>query len=182
MDINDKIAENTGLIYKQLSKFNMLYDQDAESLAYEALYRAILTFDENAGAALSTYAVCCINNALRRHGRNTSRQQRIEVVSYDAPVHGSDGTLCLADILEHPDSVEPALIAEETNKQLLLAFKAEYEALSPKHKKVIRLFYRCDGKSTQKDIAKAAGLTQASVSKIVSAFRHRIKVRMEEYE
>lgn len=182
MDINDKIAENTGLVYKQLSRFNMIYDQDAESLAYEALYRAILTFDESAGVALSTYAVCCINNALRRHMRNLSRQQRIEVVSYDAPAYGTDGNLSLADILEHPESVEPMLIAEENSRLLLSAFKAEYDALSPKHQKVIRMFYASDSKALQKDIAKAAGLTQASVSKIIGVFRHRIKLRMEEDE
>ena len=86
MEVNDKIAANTGLIYKQLTAFNLLYDQDAESFAHEALWRAVKTFDESAGVAFSTYAVCCINNELRKHLRTLNRKRQLDVVSYDAPL------------------------------------------------------------------------------------------------
>ena len=70
MDINDQIAENTGLIYKQLAAFNLLYDQDAESFAYEALYRAITTYNKSAGTAFSTYAVPMISGEIKRFLRD----------------------------------------------------------------------------------------------------------------
>lgn len=181
MDINDQIAEHTGLIYKQLAAFNLLYDQDAESFAYEALHRAITTYKSTAGTAFSTYAVCCINNELRKHLRTLSRKRQLEIVSYDAPLT-SDEAYCLADTLEHPESVEQVLISDEASRHILRAFKAEYELLVPKHRKAIRMFYGYEGKVTQKDIAIAVGVTQATVSKIVSAFRHRVKLRMEEQE
>lgn len=181
MDINDKIAKHTGLIYKQLATFNLLQDQDAESFAYEALYRAIVTFDDKAGTAFSTYAVCCINNALRKHLRALNRKRQFEIISYDAPLL-ADESSCLADLLEHPESVEQTLLSEEACVRIVDAFKAEYALLVPKHQKVIRMFYGYEGKVTQKEIATSVGFTQATVSKIVSAFRHRIKVRMEEYE
>lgn len=181
MDINDQIANNTGLVYMQLSAFNLLYDQDAESFAYEALYRAVTTYNSEAGATFSTYAVCCINNALRKHLRTLSRKRQLEVVSYDAPVT-NDESYCLSDTLEHPDTVEQILLSDEASKHILAAFSTEYNLLSPKHRKVVRMFYGYDGKATQKEIATSVGITQATVSKIVSAFKHRVKLRMEEYE
>jgi DNA-directed RNA polymerase specialized sigma subunit len=104
------------------------------------------------------------------------------VVSYYAPLTSDDESLCLADILEHPISVESALISEETCKRVLDALQEEYEQLPEKHKRVIELFYDSDNKVTQKDIATSVGITQATVSKIVSAFRYRVKLRLEEYE
>lgn len=181
MDINDQIAKHTGLIYKQLTAFNLLQDQDAESFAYEALYRAIVTFNDKSGAAFSTYAVCCINNALRKHLRTLNRKRQFEIMSYDAPLL-SDESSCLADILEHPESVEQTLLSEEASRYIVAAFKTEYDLLVPKHKKVVRMFYGYGGKATQKEIATSVGVTQATVSKIVSAFKHRVKIRMEEYE
>ncbi len=181
MDINDQIAQHTGLVYKQLTVFNLLYDQDAESFAYEALYRAALTYDSTAGTAFSTYAVCCINNELRKHLRTINKKRQLDVVSYDAPISPNDA-YCLADTLEHPESVEQTLLSEEASRRIVAAFKAEYELLSAKYKKVIRMFYGYDGKATQKEIATSVGFTQATVSKIVSAFKHRVKLRMEEQE
>lgn len=182
MDINDQIAQNTGLIYTQLKAFSLLYDQDAESFAYEALYRAIITYKDNAGTAFSTYAICCINNALRKHLRTLNRKRQFEVMSYDAPVNSSDDSSSLAELLEQPNSVEQQLLSEEASRYLIEAFKAEYELLAPKQKKIIRMFYGYDGKLTQKEIATSVGFTQATVSRLVSAFKHRVKVRMEEYE
>lgn len=181
MDINDQIAKHKGLIYKQLTAFNLLQDQDAESFAYEALHRAITTFNSDTGAAFSTYAVCCINNELRKHLRTLNRKRQFELVSYDAPLLADDSS-CLADILEHPESVEQTLLSEEACAHIVDAFKAEYKLLVPKHRRVIRMFYGYEGRMTQKEIATSVGFTQATVSKIVSAFRHRVKVRMEEQE
>lgn len=177
MDINERIAKHSGLIYKQLTVFNLLYDQDAESFAYEALHRAIVTYDSNAGTAFSTYAVCCINNELRKHLRTLNRKRQLEVVSYDAPV-STDDSYSLADTLEHPESVEQTLLSEEARRNIIVAFKAEYMLLPQKHRMIIKLFY--DSSVTQREIANAVGVTQATVSKIVSAFKHRVKVRMEE--
>ena len=180
MDINDQIARHTGLIYKQLVAFDLRHDQDAESFAYEALYRAVVTYKDNMGTAFSTYAICCINNELRKYLRTLNRKRQLEVISYDAPLNASEESSCLADVLEHPNSVEQMLLADEHSRYIIESFKAEYRLLTDRHKAVIRMFY--DGKSTQKEIATSVGVTQATVSKIVSAFKHRVKLRMEEYE
>ena len=180
MDINDKIAKNKGLIYKQLRSFQLAYDQDAESLAYEALHKAILTYDGSAGTAFSTYATCVINNALRHHLRSLNKKRQLDVVSYYTPLSPDDeNSACLVDVLVHPDDAESTLIDRESRATINKAFSEEYQLLSDKHKKVVYLFF-VYGSMTQQDIAKAAGITQATVSKVISAFRHRLKVRLEE--
>lgn len=179
MDVNDKIAMHKGLIYKQLHAFQLLYDQDAESFAYEALHKAVLTYDAATGTAFSTYAVCVINNALRHHLRSLTRKRQLDVVSYYTPVAHGDKELPLLDTLIQYESTEDCLINSERCSYILDAVYAEYELLSDKHKKIVRAFYD-NASLNQQEIAKAAGVTQATVSKVISAFRHRLKVRLEE--
>lgn len=179
MDINEQIRRNKGLIYKQLHSFQLTYDQDAESTAYEALYKALQTYDEKTGTAFSTYAICVINNALRHHLRSLNKKRQLEVVSYYTPLSPDDESVCLVDVLVHPDDAESTLIDKESRAVINKAFNEEYELLSEKHKKVVDLFFVI-GDMKQQDIAKEAGITQATVSKVISAFRHRLKIRLEE--
>lgn len=180
MDVNDMIARNRGLIYKQLNAFQLRYDQDAESFAYEALHNAVLTYNKDAGAAFSTYATCVINNALRHHMRTLNKKRQLDVVSYYTPLSPDDkDSACLVDVLVHPDNAESILLDKEARAIINKAFDEEYVLLSDKHKKVVDLFFNT-GDMKQQEIAKAAGVTQATVSKVISAFRHRLKVRLEE--
>lgn len=179
MDINTKISMNKGLVYKQLHAFQLLYDQDAESYAFEALHKAVLTFNESAGTAFSTYAVCVINNALRKHLRTLSRKRQLDVVSYYTPVAQGDKELLLLDTLMQRESAEDYVVGDERYNSILAVVHEEYELLSNTHRKILRAFYS-NASLNQQDIAKAAGVTQATVSKVISAFRHRIRVRLEE--
>lgn len=181
MDVNDKIFENTGLVYKQLHAFQMLYDQDAESFAYEALYNAVVTYDDKTGTAFSTYAVCCINNALRKHLRTLNKKRQLDIVSYDAPITADDDSTAMIDVIPQLYTVEDTLLCTESCKFIRSVLVEEYEKLSEKHRLIVRLFLTKKADMNQQAIAKAAGVTQATVSKIVSAFRHKVKQRLEEY-
>lgn len=183
--INDKIAANSGLVYQQLTKFQMLHDQDAESFAYEALYRAVVTYDESTGNAFSTYAVCCISNALRKHLRTFNKKRTLDVVSYHTPVitecDGDD--IYLIDVLTNAiDDAETTLICNEECAKIYRAFEAERELLSPLHRKIIDVFYNADGKLSQKEVGAIVGTTQVTVSRAISQFRNRLKIRLEEQE
>lgn len=182
MEINDRIAENTGLVYARLKEFGLRDDQDAESLAYEALYNAAKTFDESTGTLFTTYAVCCINNAIRVHIRTLNRKRQLELVSYDAPVTGAENSISLADVLMNPISLEQYIESEEACKSILKAVYAEYALLSERDKTIISMLYTSDRKITQREIASVVGLTQVSVNLIIKAFKHRVKQRMEEYK
>lgn len=181
MDINDKIAANVGLIYSQLKRFELTQDQDAESFAYEALYRAVITYDENAGAVFSTYAVCVISNALRKHLRTLNKKRQLDVVSYFTPLSADEDSGYLLDTIHYAEDTESVVfkhyLQDATNK----AFDEVYEASSDLHKRIVDMFYRSDEPMTQQNIAAAAGVTQATVSKVISSFKHKLHLRLEEY-
>ena len=63
-DISYLLGVHKNLIYWCLGKMNKLYDQDAESAAWEALWDAIATYDVYSSVAFSTYAVRVIKNRI----------------------------------------------------------------------------------------------------------------------
>ena len=106
-DINDKIASNVGLIFKQLNKFNLAEDPEAESIGYEALYNAILTYDQSKSVQFSTYASVCIYNALGSYVRTQNKQRQLEVISYNNVAYTEDGTDHeFVDFISAPSDVE----------------------------------------------------------------------------
>ena len=58
------IIKNEGLVYYTLDLLNCKYSDEAISVGYEALWRAIETFDTSKNVKFSTYAVVCIRNAI----------------------------------------------------------------------------------------------------------------------
>lgn len=90
--IDDKIRDNVGLIFTQLNKFKLAKDPEAESIGYEALYNAILTYDQSKKVQFSTYASVCIYNALGSYVRTQNKQRQLEVISYNNIAFSEDGT------------------------------------------------------------------------------------------
>lgn len=184
MDINDKIAANKGLIYQQLARFNLLYDPDAESYAYEALYKAILTYNENAGAVFSTYAVCVIANALRHHVRTLNKKRQLEVISYHDTVSDSANSDDIIDTLLIPDTktdAEAIVLFKELSSVVTVSFKKVLKTLTPLQQDIIATWYTSDCKMTQSELAKALHTSQPTVSKALSVFKYRLKLELEEY-
>lgn len=184
MDINDKIAANKGLIYQQLARFNLLYDPDAESFAYEALYKAILTYNENAGAVFSTYAVCVIANALRQHIRTLNKKRQLDVISYNEAISESANSDDVIDTLLLHDAktdAEAVVLFKELSSVVQAAFKKVLKTLPPLQQKVVTTWYTSDCRLTQSELAKALGTSQPTVSKALSVFKYRLKLELEEY-
>lgn len=83
--IDAKIKMHEGLIFYTLNILNCKPDHELISAGYEALWRAIETFDENNGASFSTYAVTCIKNALLGALRKRHQINEMEVSLEDYP-------------------------------------------------------------------------------------------------
>lgn len=183
MDINDQIEANLGLVYQQLIRFRLAEDQDAESYAYEALYRAILTYDKTSGAAFSTYAVCVISNELRKHLRALNKKRRLEVVSYDTPLFEDceDNSRTLIDTVAQVEDTESIVLFNELNGVVHDSFKKVFLQLSEQHRKIIAMWYMSDYKLTQSEIARALQISQPTVSKVLSHFKYKLKLELEEY-
>lgn len=180
MDINDQIAANVGLVYKQLHRFNLVYDQDAESLAYEALYKAILSYNADTGNALSTYATCVIANALRMHLRSKNKKRQLEVISYDEPIADCEDYYRV-DTLRHADSTESLILNAELRDKIEEAKLIVLDGLTDTQRKVILLRYEADNPLTQREIAETLKVSQATVSKAISIFKYRLSKELEDY-
>ena len=181
MDINEQIAANRGLIYSQLYRFKLADDPDAESYAYEALYKAIQTYDANANTAFSTYAVCVIANELRKHLRHLNRKRQLEVVSYNATIQTGTDTISYLDTLYYDTDAESEVLFKELQGVVRESFLKVYNSLNDTHKAIIKAWYDSEYKLRQKEIAELMQLSQPSVSRALSAFKYKLRLELEEY-
>lgn len=178
-DINDTIADNLGLVYKQLNRFNLRNDQDAESFAYEALYSAALTFKADRQVTFSTYATVCIYNALGNYIRTKNKQRQLLCVSYNELTKGGDEYI---DFLCDPMTVEDQYIATETRQFVMRTFLEEYNALkSETHKKIVTVWYSAGFDITTKEIASEVNVSQSYVSQSLNVFRYKIRQKVEAF-
>ena len=180
--VNDKIAENTGLIFKQLKKFNLATDPEAESIGYEALYNAVLTFSQAKNVKFSTYASVCIYNALGSYVRTQNKQRQIEVISYNNIAYAEDGTEHeFVDFLPSSANTEGDFIRSELCQAVRDEFQAQYDMLTnEKHKAILSLWRDSDYEASMMSIAKQVGVSQPYVSQVINSFKFKLRKRLEE--
>lgn len=180
MDINERIRQNLGLVYKQLHRFNLVDDPDAESAAYEALYKAIITYDDTSGNMLSTYATCIISNALRGVLRTRGKKRQLHPISLYLTTN-EDQDEYILDKVASSHNVEDIICAKELQVAAKQAIQAVLARSSETFQKIINYWYDTDFKATQKEIADAVGITQATVSRTISNFKYQVKLELEDY-
>lgn len=181
--IDDKIRDNVGLIFTQLNKFKLAKDPEAESIGYEALYNAILTYDQSKKVQFSTYASVCIYNALGSYVRTQNKQRQLEVISYNNIAFSEDGTDHeFVDFFEAPTGVEDDYIRNERCMLVRKAVQEQYDKLTnEKHKSILLLWCRSGYSMSSVAIAKEIGVSQSYVSQVINNFKFKLKKRLEEY-
>lgn len=181
--IDDKIAANTGLIFAQLNKFKLARDPEAESIGYEALYNAILTYDQSKNVQFSTYASVCIYNALGSYVRMLNKQRQLEVISYNNVAFSDDGTDHeFVDFFEAPSNAEDSYMRAELCRLVREAYQKQYDMLTnEKHKSIIALWHESGYTKSTVAIAKELSVSQAYVSQVINGFKFKLKKRLEEY-
>ena len=181
-DINATIAKHIGLIFNQLKKFNLAKDPEAESIGYEALYNAILTYDQSKNVRFSTYASVCIYNALGSYVRTQNKQRQLEVISYNNVAYSEDGTEHeFVDFLSTPSDVEQDFMKKELHRIVREEFQKQYDALTnEKHKAILALWRESDYEASMMSIAKQVGVSQPYVSQVINSFKFKLRKRLEE--
>lgn len=178
-EIDDLIEQNKGLVYSQLLKFYLVHDQEAESIAYWALYTAIKTYKKSENVLLSTYATVCIYNALGDYVRSLNKKRQLDLVSYNAPM--TEG-LEYGEILSSKESAEDVVIHDELVTKTKQAIKEIIEGTTnARHLEIIAIFVDNDYKVSATDIAKKIGVSQSYVSQALAEFKGKLKRRMEAY-
>lgn len=179
-DIETVIAENIGLVKAQLKRLSLYSDADAESIGYEALYNAACSFDETQGCKFSTYATCCIYNALGGHIRNLKRKRQLDVISYNCIIN-EDGQE-LVDLLQGDNSVETDLLRTELCSKVDEVYDRVFSALTnAKHQAIIQLWHDSEYEMTSKEVANRVGVSQPYVSQVISTFKFNMKKKLEVY-
>lgn len=182
-DLNSIIEDNIGLIKAQLKKLNLAYDPEAESIGYEALYNAVISFDADKGYRLSTYATCCIYNALGSYIRSINKKRQLEIVSYHNIAYVDDNTVHdFLDVLSDNTSVEQDYLQAELCAKVRTAYDEAYNCLTnEKHKAIVLLWHESDYTITNKEVARQVGVSQPYVNQVINTFKASLRKRLEDY-
>jgi RNA polymerase sigma factor (sigma-70 family) len=180
-NVGELYKMNIGLVIVQLKKFGMRWDSEARSIANNALYNAIMNFDNSKPHHFSTFATVCIYNALGDYVRHNKTKMCINTVSYDAIVSGEDETLTYENVL-HNCSIESDeyVIQKLSTNSIKKAFKICFQEMTnDNHKAVVNSWVSSGFSRTQEEIAKELNFSQTYVSQILKKFRTKLKVQIE---
>jgi len=165
---NRLIEHNLRLVAHLAKKFETSGEDsdDLISIGTIGLIKAVETYSPNKGTKLATYAAKCVENEILMHLRATKKMRRD--ISLFEPI-GTDkegNSLTLMDVLprEEADDFEERIVVRIERDRL-----GEYlPMLDDREREVIvRRFGLSDGKEeTQKEVARALGISRSYVSRI----------------
>lgn len=181
-DVDRLIQQNSGLVYRQLHRFHLVGNQDAESFAFEALWHAAEDFDESRGNAFSTVATVYIYNALCGYLREQNAKHQLEVVSYNNIIRTSDGEEHeFLELIESDTTVEEDFLVRERNDCLLNCFNEVFCGVkNEKHRKILTVWKESDFTAKATYIAGKVDLSQSYVSQTLKTYNYQINKLMEE--
>ena len=181
MDINSVIQKNTGLVEAQLKRLGVLFDHEAESIGFEALWNAAETYDDSKGYKFSTYATCCIYNALGSYIRTLNKKRQLEVVSYNNIAYNEDGVQHeFVDFFSASADVEKDFMKGELLKKVREVYRLSYSRLTnDKHKAIVKAWHDSEYEMTNKEIAQLVGVSQPYVNQVINTFKFSLRKKLE---
>ena len=181
-DIDDLIKANIGLIRAQLHKYHLADDPEAESIGYEALYKAISDYDSSKGTKLSTVATVYIYNALGSYVRKLNNKRQLQIISYNSIVqNGESEESDYIDLLSSSSVIEADYIKADMLKQVRTIFDTKVSLLqNDKHKMILKCWSESGFEAQTKDIAIQVGVSQSYVSQVINNFKYTMKKELED--
>jgi DNA-directed RNA polymerase specialized sigma subunit len=178
-DVVAEIIElNIGLMKAQLSRFYLHDDPDALSFAYEAFWKAIVTFDASRNNMFSTYATVCMYNRLGSYIRSL-HNQAVEVVYYEESV--SEGGPALLNVIDSGYRTDHGYLLKEH----IVVVKDVVEVLARDitnelQRRIVKEWMNSDFSMTHENIAMNIGCTQSYVSQVLKKFSIKVKYKLGE--
>ena len=156
------IIKHEGLVFYTMDMLNCKHTDEAISVGYEALWRAIETFDSSKKVKFSTYAVTCIRNAIWDMYRTQREVSAHEVFIEDLQVELG----CNDTNLNPPEPSQSYLLVQEAVDEAL-------KKLSGKKRQIAIAWIGSNMSATA--IAQEVGCSQSYVSQIIGQVKHIIK-------
>ena len=154
---------------------------DLISIGTIGLIKGIDTFDPGKGTKLATYAARCIENEILMHLRSL-KKSRGEVSIYDPIGVDKEGNeISLMDVLASEGEAISDRIENEFEQRVLLD---KVKNLTRRERRVLQLR---DGlmnspRRTQREIAKALGISRSYVSRIEKKAIQKLMEQMEDHD
>lgn len=163
---NKLVEHNLRLVAHLVKKFDGTGEDtdDLISIGTIGLIKGINTFNPEKGTKLATYAARCIENEILMHLRSL-KKSRGEVSIYDPIGIDKEGNeITLMDVLGSDESISDKIENEFEQRALL----EKVRKLSPRERLVLQLRYGLmnSPRRTQREIAKALGISRSYVSRI----------------
>ena len=178
MDVEQMMQDNMGLVFFNMRKHGILpNNDDAYSLALEALWKAAKTFDDSKGYKFATYASVCIYNACGMYLRKQRQDARYGWCSLDDEV--CEG-VTFSEMV--PDTHTPeSIMSEDCGIALINAAldKVIAGTTSARARQALELWRESDFTANQAELGAMVGMSQSCVSRALSAARHKIKKELE---
>lgn len=181
-DVYRLIQQNKGLVYKQLHRFHLSTDPDAESYAYEALWHAAEDFDETKGNKFSTVATVYIYNVLCGYMRKLKAKRQLDVISYNTIVRTDDGKEHeYLELIESDMTVEKDFLDHERVRYAVECYNELFHGVkNEKHRKILAVWRKSNFTASATSIADKVKLSQSYVSQTITNFCYQMRKLMEE--
>lgn len=160
--IEQLMIKHEGLVFYTLDLLGCKRSDEAIAVGYEALWRALTTFDSSKNIKFSTYAVVCIKNAIW----DMYRAQR-EIASHECFLDDLPTELGVWDT-----EIDPPTVSDT----FYLMQEAVDEALKKLSKKKRQIAIEWLGSMRSATaIAQTVGCSQSYVSQTISQVKHLIR-------
>lgn len=179
---NKLVEHNLRLVAHIIKKYySSTNDQDdLVSIGTIGLIKAINTFDDDKGIRLSSYAARCIENEVLMYFRSTKKTSRDISMNEPIDIDKEGNSLTIIDIMSTQDTIVDDLDIKIRSGQLR---KYMDEVLNEREKRIIMLRYGLDDNEelTQREVAKALGISRSYISRIEKKALQKLKKRFSKH-
>ena len=151
--------------------------EDLISIGTIGLIKGINTYKPDRGIRLATYASRCIENEILMHFRSQKKSMCDVSLSEVLDTDGDGNSLSLMDVLSQDDEMSERIGELELCEKLKGLVSS---ALDEREARIIKLRYGLDGSPpmTQRDTAKACGISRSYVSRIEKKALARLRAEL----
>ncbi|NMA68497.1 MAG: RNA polymerase sporulation sigma factor SigK, partial [Desulfitobacterium sp.] len=180
---NKLVEHNLRLVAHLVKKFDGTGEDsdDLISIGTIGLIKGIDTFDPGKGTKLATYAARCIENEILMHLRSL-KKSRGEISLYDPIGTDKEGNqISLVEVLASEGEAISERIENEFEQRVLLD---KVKNLTHRERLVLQLRYGLmnSPRRTQREIAKALGISRSYVSRIEKKAIQKLVEEMEDHD